>query len=317
LEQRGRWWTSQPVIIAAITVALLVAGRLSTPEFVTVSNMLTILRAASITGIVALGMTFVTISGNYFSLSVSQTAVLASIIYAALGASGGLVVALGAALLACMAIGMLQGGIIGAGGNPVVVTVAAGAVIAGGALVATNSKRVLLHAPPDSLAVQIGQATPLGIPSATWAFVLAAAVCTFLLSRTSLGRRTYLVGANRRTAVASGLPVRTTIMVAFTVASVGACLAGVLNAAEFGVADTAQFTGLDINAIAAVLIGGTAIKGGEGSVARTAMGTLFIAVLQNLLQLRGYDYGVRLTVVGLVVAIAVSVYALVRKKREG
>jgi ribose transport system permease protein len=313
----GAWWSSQPAIVAAITLALLVFGHFTTAEFVTVDNLLTIVRAASITGIVALGMTFVTISGNYFSLSVSQTAVLGSVIYAATATSGGLLAGLLVALLACALLGVVQGAIIGAGGNPVVVTVAAGAAIIGAVLVGTNSKRVLLKAPSDSLAVQLGRATPLGIPMATWAFVVVAALCIFLLSRTSLGRRTYLVGANRRTAIASGLPVRAIVTVAFTIAAVAAGLAGILNAAEFGVADASQFTGLDINAIAAVLIGGTAIKGGEGSVARTAMGTLFIAVLQNLLQLRGYEYGVRLTVVGAVVVVALSLYALIRKKREG
>jgi ribose transport system permease protein len=309
---RGRWrW--RPVALAVVlAVAFVVAAK--TPEFLTGDNFLTVLRAASITGIVALGMTFVTISGNYFSLSVVQTAVLASVIYAAVATGSGFVVGLVLAVAAAGGVGLLEGAIIGAGGNPVVVTIACGATITGGVLYATDSNRVVLNAPDHSLAVEFGRGEPLGVPMATWAFVLTAVICFVLLSRTSLGRNTYLVGASRRAAVASGLRVRRTVMIVFGVSALAACLAGLLNTAEFGVADASQFTGLDINAIAAVLVGGTAIKGGEGSVLRTCVGTLFIAVLQNLLQLRGYSYGARTFCVGLAVVLAVSAYALTRNR---
>ncbi|MFE0351253.1 ABC transporter permease [Streptomyces griseoluteus] len=146
----------------------------------------------------------------------------------------------------------------------------------------------------------------------TLAFVVLAVACHLLLQRTSLGRHTVLVGANRRTAAAAAVNVKLVITIAFCISAVTAGLAGVLTAADFGVADSAQFTNVDINAVAAVLVGGTAIKGGEGSILRTCVGTVFVAALQNLLQVLGLSTGVQLTCVGAAVVLAVCSYALMK-----
>lgn len=302
------------VIGAGVIVVLLIIGSLAAPEFVTVSNFLGVIRSASITGIVALGLTFVTISGNYFSLSVAQTAVLASVVYAAVASTSGFFVGILATIAVCLLLGLIQGVIIGAGGNPVVVTLAAGATTLGVVLLMTSSNRVRLTADPDSLAVAIGRSAPLGIPSATWAFAIVAVICYLILQRTSLGRQTILVGANRKTANAVGFNVRGVIIWAFVISALTAGFAGVLTAAEFGVADSAQFPDLDINAVAAVLVGGTAIKGGEGSILQTCIGALFIALLRNLLQILGLSTGIQLLVIGAVVTIAVCAYVLVKGK---
>jgi ribose transport system permease protein len=310
--KRTRRLAIGPLVVVAVAIALLVIGKATTPQFVTGSNALTILRAASLTAIVALGLTFVTISGNYFSLSVAQTAVVASVLYASIGSSGGFVVGLIVALAVCTLLGAAQGAIVGLGANPVVVTFATGATVIGGVLVATHGNRVELHA--SGLATELGQSSPLGVPTETWAFVLCAVACYLVLERTTLGRRTKLVGANRDTAVASGLNVMRIVIAVFAISALVAAIAGVLTAAQFGVADSTQFTGTDINAIAAVLVGGTSIRGGEGSVQRTCMGAVFIAMLSNLLQVRGYSTGIQLTFIGLAVVIAVCAYGLVKRR---
>ena len=302
------------LVVVGVVVALVVVGKVTTPEFVTGSNLLTILRAASLTAIVALGMTFVTLSGNYFSLSVVQTAVVGAVLYAAVASSSGFAVGLVVALGVCLALGAVQGGIVGLGGNPVVVTFAAGAALLGGVLVATHSDRVVLTA--SGLATQIGQSSPLGVPAPTWAFGIVALVAYLLLERTTLGRRTKLVGANRAAAVASGLNVMRIIMAAFALSALAAGIVGVLTVAQFGVADSQQFNGIDINAIAAVLVGGTSIRGGEGGVLRTCLGALFIAMLANLLQVRGYSTGIQDTFTGVAVVIAVCAYGLVKRREH-
>lgn len=304
---------STGVIVAGVVVLLVVViGALTAPDFMTVSNLLSVLRAASITGIVALGLTFVTISGHYFSLSVLQTAVLSSVVYAAVGSSAGFWGGLAAMVATCLVVGAVQGLVISIGGNPVVVTFAAGAAILGLVLWVTNSNRVLLHAPTGSLAVQVGGAAPLGVPMATWAFVILAVVSHLVLKKTTLGRRTILVGANQATAVAVGIDVRMIIVAAFCVSALAAGIAGMLSAAEFGVADTAQFPNLDIDAVAAVLVGGTAIKGGQGSALQTVIGAVFIALLRNYLQIMGLSTGIQLLCVGGAVVLAVSGYTLVK-----
>ncbi len=300
------------IVGLAVIVLLLVLGGITAPDFVTASNFLNVVRAASITGIVALGLTFVTISGNYFSLSVAQTAVLASIVYAGVASSAGFFVALIVTVVVCLVVGGVQGAIIGVGGNPVVVTLAAGAAILGVVLLMTNSVRVRLTAPPESLAVAVGRSAPLGVPMATWAFVVLAIICYLVLQRTTLGRRTMLVGANKSTAVAIGINVRFVVSAAFVISALAAGAAGILTAAEFGVADTSQFPDVDINAVAAVLVGGTAIKGGQGSIIQTCVGALFISLLRNYLQIVGLSTGVQLVFVGAAVVLAVAGYALVK-----
>lgn len=302
--------------VVVIIVVLLALGGSTAPEFATIDNLLNVVRAASITGIVALGLTFVTISGNYFSLSVAQTAVLASVVYASVASTSGFLVGILVTVAVCIAVGATQGAIVGVGGNPVVVTLAAGAAILGIILLITRSDRVRLTAPSDSLEVLVGRATPLGIPMAVWAFVLLAILCHLLLQRTTLGRRTILVGANKKTATAVGMNVRLIVIAVFSISALMAGMAGVLTAAEFGVADTAQFPGLDINAVAAVLVGGTAIKGGQGSIIQTCIGALFVSLLRNYLQIIGLSTGVQLVFVGAAVVVAVSAYALVKGTRR-
>ena len=308
-----RWKQYIGVIVAAVVVLVVLAlGALTAPNFVTVSNLLNVLRAASITGIVALGLTFVTISGHYFSLSVLQTAVLSSVVYAAVASSTGFWGGLVAMVATCLVVGAVQGLVISVGGNPVVVTFAAGAAILGLVLWVTNSNRVLLQAPSGSLAVQIGAGAPLGIPMATWAFVVLSVVSHLVLQKTTLGRRTTLVGANKATALAVGINVRVIIVAVFCISALAAGIAGMLSAAEFGVADTAQFPNLDIDAVAAVLVGGTAIKGGQGTALQTVVGAVFISLLRNYLQIMGLSTGIQLVCVGIAVVLAVSGYTLMK-----
>src|SRR6185503_17835378 len=116
-----------PVAVVAAVVAILIAGGLTTAEFLTVDNFLIIVRTASITGIVALGTTFVTLSGNFFSLSLEQTAAMCSIVFAeALAHDYGLALALVLARLTAIAIGIGQGLVVAAGLNPIVTTLGAG-----------------------------------------------------------------------------------------------------------------------------------------------------------------------------------------------
>src|SRR5262249_33865420 len=152
-----------PVSVTVALLAILIAGGITTSEFLTVDNVLIVVRAASITGIVALGMTFVTLSGNFFSLSVEQTAALCSIVYAeGLSPSLGLGASLVLALLTSLAIGLGQGLVVAAGLNPIVTTLGAGAALYGLAAVVTHNEVVNFS---SSSSDWIGRARPLGIPT--------------------------------------------------------------------------------------------------------------------------------------------------------
>jgi ribose transport system permease protein len=302
-----------PALVCAAVAAILLAGGLTTAQFLTVDNFLIVVRAASITGIVALGMTFVTISGNFFSLSVEQTAALSSIAFAESLAHGwGLVIALLLGFGAALATGALQGGMVAAGLNPIVTTLGVGAALYGLAAVITNNEVVNFDA--TSQVEWIGRARPLGIPTQSWAFVIFTILATLVLLRTRYGRETYLVGANRNAARASGISVAKTTVLAFTIASLAAGVAGIFTAAQITQAPLTQFDGLNIDVIAAVLVGGTALQGGEGSTVRSALGAVFIALLANFMLLRDFTYGERILVTGAIVVAATSAFHVLRTR---
>ena len=303
-----------PLAVVGAVVALAAVGWITTPEFVTYRNLQSIVRSAALIGIIAVTMTGITIAGSFFSLSVSQTAAMAAIGFAAFmswGWPAWFAVLVTFAIAA--AVGAVQGGAVALGGNPIVVTLAVGAVLFGSGAWLTDNKTV--RAGTDA-ADWIGTSRPLGVPNQTWAFVVITVIAAIVLARTRFGRELTLVGANRLAAAASGLrPGRTTVYV-FAVSSLGAALAGIFSAAQFGQGRLDQFDGADIDSIAAILVGGAAIQGGEGSAPRTAMGAVFIAGLQNLMVLRGFSFGVRILFVGLAILVSVSAFTVLRNRRQ-
>lgn len=293
-------------------LALFAFGATATPGFLGLDNLLNILRAAAIIGIVGLGMTFVTITGNFFSLSVAQTAAFAAVMFAGLLAAGIWVpLAVSAVVGMSVLVGVIQGAIVGRGANPIITTLGAGAAIFGLTAVVTANRTIQVG---SDVAEWLGRGRPLGIPNQTWLFLALTVVGTIILSRTRLGRHLYLVGANRAAARAAGISVAGATLFAFAASSVTAALAGIMTAAQFGQGATNQFPDLTIPVIAAVLVGGTAIAGGEGSMLRTMLGAAFIALLQNIMLLRGLETGWRLLLVGSIVTVAVSLYTLARRR---
>jgi ribose transport system permease protein len=310
-----RWDWRRMAAPASLVVALgaiLIAGGITTPEFLTVDNVLIVVRAASITGIVALGMTFVTLTGNFFSLSVEQTAAMCSIVFAEGLAHGyGLGLSLVLALVASIGIGLGQGLVVAAGLNPIVTTLGAGAALYGPAAVVTHNEVVNFT---TTEADWLGRGRPLGIPTQSWAFIIFTVLATLVLVRTRFGRQVYLVGASRRAAGASGLSVGKTTAIAFTLSALAAGIAGIFTAAQITQAPLTQFAGLNFDVIAAVLLGGTALQGGEGSALRSALGAIFIALLANFLLLRDTTFGIRTLITGLIVVVATSAFHLLRTR---
>lgn len=309
---RTRYLTS--TIIAFALIVLIVAGGATTPTFLTGDNLLNVVQVASLTGIIALGTTFLTLSGNFFSLSLEQTGALCSIAFAAsLGWGWSWPLALVFALAAGAACGAVQGGFVAFGANPIVVTIAAGAAIIGLASVLTGSKAVIIH---TSSVRWIGTSQPLGIPIQTWIFVVLAVVAQVVLVKTRYGRSIVLVGANRAAARSVGLPIGRVSYGAFVISGLAAAIAGVFVAAQSNRGLVSNLGGANLDVVAAVLVGGTSIQGGDGSMLRTALGASFIALLQNILILRGYDSGPRQLIEGVVVVIGVSVFWLAKGGRR-
>jgi len=297
-------------LVVGIGAAVVLAAVFVTPNFLTVDNIRAILRNAAIVGIVAVGMTPVTLSGNFVSLGITQSAMLAMVAFVAmLGAGWGVVPAVIAVILLLVAVGMLQGAIIAAGLNPVITTLAAGAIIFG--VVSELSGGGIVRAGAN--AINWDDATIAGVPVEVLIFLIFTALVAFVMQRTVTGRETILIGANRATAEISGISFTRVTILAFAIFSVGLALAGIINGAAFGQATAVSFPGLTVDAIAAVLVGGTAIQGGRGSPLRSAGGAVLIAIISNMMVLNDFSTGGRLAVQGGVVVVIVVLLDLLRR----
>jgi ribose/xylose/arabinose/galactoside ABC-type transport system permease subunit len=298
--------------LPSIVLAIVVFGALTTPDFFNADNARAVLINASVVGVVAVGMTPVTLSGNFISLGAQQSTMLAAIVFL-YGISsgwgfGGTVLLL---LVLMLAVGLLQGLIVAAGLNPIITTLAAGSIIYGTVTILTDGK-VVTDGGADL--AWLGSSAPLGIPTAVYVFVAFTAIMTFAVDRTTIGRRLILTGANRLTAGISGISARITTVWAFLALSLGCLVAGVLLGAQLGQATSSDLETLTTDVVAAVLVGGTAIQGGEGSPLRSAVGAVIIALLSNVMLLHDASTGTRLTVTGLLVVIVVAALQLLRRR---
>ncbi|MGO1543283.1 MAG: ABC transporter permease [Gulosibacter sp.] len=294
-----------------LLLAIVVVAALTTPRFMSFDNLRAILINASVVGIVAVGMTPVTISGNFFSLGASQSTVLSAVMFLSVGSATGsvLVGALAALVILCV-VGVAQGYIVSAGLNPIITTLAAGTIVFGLVTVFTNGEVVA----PQGLDISwIALTNFLGLPLPVYIFLIYLAINWFYMEHTVAGRRTYLMGANRSTAQLSGISVRKTTIWAFLSMSIGITIAGILSAAQLRQVQSADLSGLTMDVIAAVLVGGSAISGGEGSPLRSALGAILIVTLGNIMLLHGLPTGVRLLGVGILVVAVVSVLHVLRK----
>jgi ribose/xylose/arabinose/galactoside ABC-type transport system permease subunit len=319
----GAWTTgsSSPLAIGILVVAavLLIWGAVTTENFLTVFNIKVILRSAAFVGIFAIGLTFVTISGNFFLLSLEETAAVSSIAFATLiSADWGLAGALVGTLAIAAFTGLIQGFVVGIGGNPIVVTLGAAGIIFGLASWYSDNSVILMERPHPAEWLGTGQV--LGVPNVTWAFLILAVIAEVVLRYTRFGRSTYLVGASKDTAKATGYENFSKALQVFALASMAASFVGILFTAQISQGHVNLFSAgfgssgsLTISAIAAVMVGGTAIFGGSGSILRTTLGAIFIALADNMMVLRGFESGPRILFVGFIVVFSVSIYALLRR----
>jgi ribose transport system permease protein len=302
-------WLPFALIVAAAAVVIVV-GMAVTPNFLTVDNARAILRNAAITGIVAVGMTPMTLSGNFVSLGLAQSAMLAMVAFCALLGDGwGQLPAMLAVTAGLVVVGVLQGVVVAAGLNPVITTLAAGAIVFGVVSEVTAGGIVRAGRP-----IPWGGGDLAGVPIEVIVFFLFTVLVTLLMNRTVLGRETILVGANRATAEISGISFARVTILAFAILSVGLAIAGILSGAAFGQATAKSFPTLTINVIAAVLVGGTAIQGGQGSPLRSAAGAVLISVIANMMVLNDFSTGGRLAVQGGIVVVVVVLLELLRRR---
>ena len=279
-------------------VALLVVI-LSTPGFLAGPSILSLLTTVSFIGCVAIGMTLITISGNIMSFALGATVgVTAMVFILAVNAFGfGLGLLCG---LACgAAITALQGFAVGwVRANPIIVSIAALALIYG--VTQAFAEKGTIYADPGTVPAFV-KGKIAGMPIEFLVFLVAAAVAQFILSATRFGRNLFMIGSSFRAAEAIGVRTWRTVTGAYLWAGLFTSLAGIMLAIRYDSANMDYGVGYDYDAIAAVLVGGTAIGGGQGSALRTLAGALVIAAVQVMLLLKGLRQEWQYLAAGLIV----------------
>lgn len=298
--------TSELGLLAALAVELAVFAAFAS-HFFSADNLLNVSLQASITAIVAAGMTFVILTAG-IDLSVGSVVALAGIV-ATSTLKAGLppVAALPVAILAALAFGALSGGIAGIfvarfSIAPFIVTLALMTVWRGVAFVVTEGRPVWDL--PDAFGM-LGSARPLGIPFPTIVMAAVYAAAHVALTTTRFGRHVVACGGNPEAARLAGIRTRRVVASVYVLCGTLAAASGVLLASRMNSGQPNAGLMYELDVIAAVVVGGTSLSGGRGSIVGTFLGAMLIAVLRNGLNLLDVNSYVQQVVVGVVILLAV------------
>jgi erythritol transport system permease protein len=304
----------------ALALVTLVFSVLS-PEFLTAGNLSILVKHVAINAILAIGMTFVILAGG-IDLSVGSVVGLCGMVAGLLLSRGlilthfGIVVyphawfVISLALLTGMAIGALNGWIVARlKVAPFIATLGSMYVARGAALLVSDGGTFPNLAGQAALGNTgfpwIGTANVAALPVPVALMALLSAVAIFVAARTPFGRHVYAVGGNERAALLSGIRVRQVRLRVYVISGFCAALVGLIIAAQLGAAHPATGTTFELNAIAAVVLGGTSLMGGRGTVGGTLIGAFVIGVLADGLVLLGVSEFWQMVVKGLVIVLAV------------
>jgi ribose/xylose/arabinose/galactoside ABC-type transport system permease subunit len=297
---------SRRTVVSAVRfgiIAALVAFALLTPGFLSAPSMLALLTTLSFVGCVAAGMTLITISGNIMSFSLGATTAASGVMFVSLLNEVGIGPAILAALMLGGMISGAQGFLVGwLRANPIIVSIAALALIHGvsGGLTRSATVYALPNAGHDFMRGKV-----LAVPIEFVLFIVVLIIGQLILSFTVFGRNLFLTGSGLAAAEAAGLRSWRTVAGAYAWAGVFAAVAGIMLAVRYGQANMEFGIGYDYDAIAAVLVGGTAIQGGHGSMLRTLAGVAVISIVQVVLLLHGFRQEWQYLLAGLIVLLVI------------
>ncbi len=294
--------TAATLLVLLIMCALFAA---LSDRFLTISNFQNLMRNSATLIIAACGMTVIMIARG-LDLSVGSVLGAASVLAAALASSGTtLSLAFAAALGFGAAVGLINGLIIAnLSVSPIIVTLGM-LNIARGIAYLISPSAILVGLPPNWGDIGTGQI--LGLPVPLLIAIMAAIAFHTLTAHTAFGKRIYAIGGNEEAARLSGINVSRTLTLLYVLCGLTAALAGILLASRVGVGDPNVGVGFELQVIAAVIIGGTSLSGGEGRIVGTVMGAFIITVLANGLNLAGVEPFWQWIAQGLVLIAAIIV----------
>ena len=320
-ESALRSAATQKILAFGGLIGLTVAFSLASPNFLTFDNVVGILLATTVNGVLALGQTFVIITAG-IDLSIGTVMTLSAVMTGVFITNLGLPIPLG--ILGGVATGALAGFVNGVTISkmkvpPFVATLGVMMAAKGLSLVISGSKPIYFTGMPavrgltmDSL---LGSIIPgLDVPNAVFYLFAAAIIASLILGKTILGRYTFAIGSNEEATRLSGVNVDGWKAAVYTLCGVFAGLGGVIMGSRLNSAQPALGAGYELDAIAAVVIGGTSLSGGEGTILGTIIGAFIMSVLTNGLRILSVPQEWQMVVTGGIVIVAV--YADMLRRRQ-
>lgn len=294
-------------LVIALGVLFAIGTVTAGDRFVDVSNIVTIIRYASIVGVVSIGMTFVIIGGG-IDLSVGSlmglTSVVATLSFAqALAESTSWIVIVLIALIVGTLAGIVNGVVI-AYGNVVAFMATLAMLLAARGLAEILSNRTSQIVRSQDF-VEFFRGDQLGLPTLVWMFAIVAIAGWFLLNRTTFGRRTVAIGGNREAAHLAGIKVKRHTVYLYAIAGLTAGMAGIMFLGRTTTGIATHGTLYELDAIAAVVVGGTLLAGGRGTITGTVLGVLIFATLINVFTMNNLNTSVQAVAKGIIIVVAV------------
>jgi ribose transport system permease protein len=306
----------QQILAFTSLILLVVVFSLASPNFLQFSNIVGILLSTAVIGILALGATFVIITGG-IDLSVGTVMTLSSVMTALF------ITVLGVPSILGIFVGIFTGAFCGLLCGlaiskmkipPFIATLAMMMIAKGMALVISGATPIYFTNTPGFSQIALGTKIIPGVPNGVIIFFAAAIIGSLILSKTIVGRYTFALGSNEEATRLSGVNVDRWKIKIYTLAGIFTGIAGVIMASRLNSAQPALGMGYELEAIAAVVIGGTSLSGGKGTVVGTVIGALIMSVLTNGLRILSVPQEWQTVVVGFVIILAVYADNLRRKK---
>jgi ribose transport system permease protein len=305
------WLADRGIVL--FTVLLIIFAAVFVDGFASLANITDVFNRAAPIGIVAVAMTFVVISANYLDLSVVAMVATSTVTLIALSnATGSIALAMLAALGIALVYGLVNGVAVGVfKANAVIVTLST--TFIGLGILRWVSGGSIYFGPNDGAIRAFGLAKLGPFPLSMLVLLLITLLLSYLLTSTTFGFLVRSYGSNKEATRLAGVNTAWVVIGAFMISAIGAMLGGFVLAAFSNTAVSTHGTGFDFRALAAIVIGGTSVFGGKGSVLRTLLGVVFVSVLTNLMVLSGLGFGAQQMAIGALIAAAVSLDALARK----
>ncbi|MGR3804201.1 ABC transporter permease [Marinibacterium profundimaris] len=299
----GEFLAKQGILVAF--AVFMIAFTMANQKFISIDNVFSVVRSSAILGIMAVGVTFVVISGN-LDLSVGSMMSFSTIVVLDLHDKVGPALAIPLMFLMTLCLGAFIGFLVGyLRLNSLIVTLGMLSAIHGLTLTYSGGQNMDIADKEGTWFSVFGQGTALGIPVPILMFLAVAAFLGLVLARTPFGRKVYAVGGNGTAATFSGIRRARTVFTCYLISSGCVATAGLIQASRSLGSQNTVGQGLELEVLAAVILGGASLLGGSGTIFKTVIGVLILGFIQNGLLLMGLQFYVQFVVTWIIIILAV------------